>query len=144
MGASFDTVLRKGLRTNKGMAQQIDRYRKDYCVSEPFLASLDKLAGAPEANTSKVGERRINYILKTGANWAGPIKNFHMVIDKRKADRLISFCVPSIAPSTTAPSIFAAPPVAPSMKSISATSVEVTAKDFTPDKDLKILIVGRF
>src|ERR1700704_3211160 len=125
VGVSFDTVLRKGLRQNKAMAAEIERYRKDYCVSDTFLASVDRLAGAGEANSAKLQERRISYVLKTGANWAGPIKDFRLTVDKQKADRLISFC-------------------ADHLKAISPTVVEYTARDFTPDRDLKILIVGRF
>jgi hypothetical protein len=125
VGVGLDTLLRKGLRQNKAMAAEIERYRKDYCVSDAFLASVDKLAGAAEANSAKLQERRISYVLKTGANWAGPIKDFRLTVDKQKADRLVSFCADQI-------------------KAISPTMVEFTAKDFTPDKDLKILIVGRF
>jgi hypothetical protein len=125
LGISFDTVLRKGLRQNKAMATEVARYRKDYCVSDAFLSGLDKLAGDAEANTAKVQERRISYVLKTGANWAGPIKDFRLTVDKQKPGRLVSFCGDNI-------------------KSISPTVVELTAKDFTPDKDLKILVVGKF
>ena len=125
LGVSFDTILRKALRQNKGMAKEVERYRKDYCITDKFLADVDKIAGTAEANASKVQERRISYILKTGANWAGPIKQFKLVVDVQKANRLVSFCAPNI-------------------KTVSPTVVEVSAKDFTPDKDLKILIVGRF
>ena len=124
VGMSFDTVLRKGLRQNKAMAAEVARYRKDYCIGDDFLAMLDKLAGEGEANAAKLQERRINYSLKTGANWVGPIKEFN-TIDKEKVDRLISFCANEVS-------------------RVSPTVVEFAAKDFTPDKDLKILIVGRF
>jgi hypothetical protein len=125
LGISFDTVLRKGLRQNKAMAAEIERYRKDYCVGDAFLAGLDALAAVGEVNKMKLQERRISYVLKTGANWAGPIKDFRLTVDKQKPDRLISFCANQV-------------------KTISPTLVEYTANDFTPDKDLKILIVGRF
>ena len=125
LGVSFDTVLRKAMRQNKGMAAEVERYRKDYCITDQFLANVDKLAGATEANTSKVQERRISYVLKTGANWAGPIKQFKLVVDAQKPNRLVAFCAPNVKP-------------------ISATAFEVSAKDFTPDKDLKILVIGRF
>lgn len=125
LGMSFDTVLRKGLRQNKAMAAEIERYRKDYCVGDAFLAGLDDLAAAEEGNKVKLQERRISYALKTGANWAGPIKDFRLTVDKQKSDRLISFCADQV-------------------KTISPTLVEFTASDFTPEKDLKILIVGRF
>ena len=125
VGMSFDTVLRKGLRDKKALATEVERYRKEYCVSNSFLAALDRLAGTTEANSEKLQERRISYVLKTGANWAGPIREFTLTVDKQKPDRLISFCANQI-------------------KSISPTLVQVTAKEFTPQKDLKILIVGRF
>jgi hypothetical protein len=125
VGISQDTVLRKGLRQNKGMEREVERYRNEYCIQPAFLNGVDKLSGGAEANTGKLQERRIAYRLKTGANWAGPIKDFRLVVDRQKAERLISFC-------------------APNMKPISPTAIEASAKDFTPDKDLKILIVGRF
>ncbi len=125
LGVSFDTILRKGLRQNSGVAAEVQRYRNDYCITDAFLAGLDKMSGSKEANTTKVEERRISYVLKTGANWAGPIKDFRMVVDKEKPDRLVSFCADNIKP-------------------ISKSAFEVRAKDFVPTKDLKILIVGRF
>jgi hypothetical protein len=125
LGMSFDTVMRRALRQKDGMRKEVERYRADYCITDKFLADVDKLAGSAAANTAKVQERRISYVLKTGANWAGPIKQFRLLVDTRKADRLVSFC-------------------GPNLKTISPTTTEATAKDFTPDKDLKILIVGRF
>lgn len=125
VGVSFDTILRKGLRDNSGMAREVQRYRNDYCITDAFLARLDKLSGSAEANTGHLQERRISYILKTGANWAGPIKDFRLVVDKQQRDRLVSFCGSNVRP-------------------ISPSAFEVREKDFTPDKDLKILIVGRF
>jgi hypothetical protein len=125
VGMSFDTVLRKGLRLNKAMAAEVEKYRKEYCVSDAFLASLDRLGGDGQANTTKLQERRISYVLKTGANWAGPIKDFNLTVDKQKPDRLISFCPNQGRASTP-------------------TLTQFTAKDFTPDRDLKILIVGKF
>jgi hypothetical protein len=73
-----------------------------------------------------VQERRISYILKTGANWAGPIKDFKLTVDSGKPGRLVSFCGPGSAKAT------------------SPTATEVALKDFTPTQDLKILIVGKF
>jgi hypothetical protein len=123
VGVSFDSVLRKGLRQNKAMEKEVERYRNDYCIQPDFLSGVDKLAGGAEANTAKLQELRISYRLKTGANWAGPIKDFKLVVDRQRPDRLLSFC-------------------APNMKPISPTAIEAGAKDFTPEKDLKILIVG--
>ena len=50
VGSSPDTILRKALRQNKALAAEVARYRKDYCVSDAFLAEIDKRAGAAEPN----------------------------------------------------------------------------------------------
>ncbi len=124
VGMSFDSVLRAGLRQNKALESEVQRYKANYCILDDFLKSVDKLAGADEANKAKVLERRISYVLKTGANWAGPIKNFHLVVDKGQPDRIVSFCGDGI-------------------KKISPTAFEMRASDFTPTRDLNIIIVGR-
>ncbi|MBS0529542.1 MAG: DUF4424 domain-containing protein [Proteobacteria bacterium] len=125
VGSSPDTILRKGLRQNKALAAEVARYRKDYCITDAFLSELDKRAGAGTANTSGLGERRIGYVLKTGANWAGPIKSFKLIIDKGAPDRLVSFCERPLTASGAGGSDF-------------------VATDFKPQADLKILVIGRF
>ncbi len=124
VGMSFDTVLRKSLRESKAMRAEFERYQKDYCISQDLLQAIDKIAGTAEANIAHLQERRINYVLSTGANWAGPIKDFHLVVDKGQPDRLVSFCAENV-------------------KKISSTAFEVRAKDFTPVRDLNILLIGR-
>jgi hypothetical protein len=125
VGISSDTILRRPLRNDKSLSAELDRYRKDYCVSDAFLAQMDQRIGNGEINAPMIGERRINYVLKTGANWAGPIRSFKLTIDPGGSDRLVSFCPGRLKP--TGPD-----------------ALEFTAKDFTPEGDLKILIVGRF
>lgn len=122
VGMSFDTVLRSGMRQNKAMELEFKRYVSDYCVPDNLLRGIDKIAGASEANVARLQERRISYLLKTGANWSGPIKDFHLIVDKGRPDRLISFCADNI-------------------KKIGPTLFEVRSQDFTPQHDLKILII---
>jgi hypothetical protein len=125
LGASQDTMLRKALRNADGMGTMLERYINDYCLPEDFLGGLDKLAGADPTNRAKLQERRIAYVLKTGANWSGPIKNFRLVIDKGRADRLVSFCFDNV-------------------KKISSTSFAASLENFTPKQDLKILLIGKY
>ena len=125
VGTSPDSILRWILRHNKSLSPEVERYRKEYCVSDAFLAQLDKRAGNGVPNVSMIAERRINYVLKTGANWAGPIRSFKLTIDPGATDRLVSFCPGQLKP--TAPN-----------------ALEFTATNFKPEGDLKILIVGRF
>jgi Domain of unknown function (DUF4424) len=125
IGTNSDTILRRALRTNKALSAEVERYRKDYCISDGFLAELDKRAGNTALNASMLQERRISYVLRTGANWAGPIQSFKLTIDPGGSDRLVSFCPGRLKP--TAPN-----------------ALEYTAADFKPEADLKILIIGRF
>ena len=123
VGSSPDTILRKPLRQNKALAAEIGRYRNEFCVSDSFLAAVDKLAG--NSNKPTIQERRIGYILSTGANWGGPIKNFKLIIDPGAADRLVSVCTGSL-------------------KAASPNGLEFTATDFKPTGDIKVLFVGKF
>jgi len=125
VGTNADTILRRTLRANKALAAEVQRYRRDYCVSDAFLAELDKRVGNAPANAPIMQERRISYVLSTGANWAGPIGSFKLTIDPGASDRLVSFCPGRLKP--TAPN-----------------ALEFAAKDFKPEGDLKILIIGRF
>ena len=64
-------------------------------------------------------------MLKTGANWAGPIKSFKLSVDDGARDRLVSFCPRQL-------------------RQAAPNSPDWVATDFKPDADLKILFVGRF
>ena len=123
VGMSFDTILRQGLRQNKNLEPEVQRYKSKYCVDDNFLKLVDGLRAADRPGKPRMIERRISYVLTTGANWAGPIKDFRLVVDKGNAERVVSFCGQDI-------------------KEISATQLELRATDFTPKQDLDILIVG--
>ncbi|MEN3288488.1 MAG: hypothetical protein V7634_2788 [Bradyrhizobium sp.] len=126
VGASADTILRSSLRRSPALSQEVERYRKEYCITAAFLAELDKRTGNGQANTAKLQERRIAYVLKTGANWAGPIRSFRLTIDPGGSDQLVSFCPGRLKASST------------------GNPLEYTASDFKPDADLKILMIGKF
>ena len=127
IGSSPDTILRSSLRRSSALSQEVARYRKEYCVQDAFLAEIDKRAGNSPTNTAKLQERRISYVLKTGANWSGPIRSFKLTIDPGGGDRLVSFCPGRLKGSSAA-----------------GNTLEYTANDFKPDADLKILVIGTF
>lgn len=95
--------------------------RRRYCIDDGFLQSLDgRLARlGPKWTYSEVW---LSYVLKTGANWAGPIRDFRLVVDKGSADHLVSFCGTGV-------------------KKIGPTSFEVRIRDYVPTRDLDVLIV---
>jgi hypothetical protein len=96
-------------------------YRQRYCIDESFLAAVEKTKVSKEESAPLV-EERIEYVLKTGANWAGPIGDFTLTVDKGSPDALISFCGEGV-------------------KKISPTRFEMKKKAFTPTRDLSILIL---
>jgi hypothetical protein len=127
VGSSPDTILRSSLRRSSALGQEVARYRKEYCIQDTFLAELDKRTGNNQTNGANLQERRISYVLKTGANWAGPIRSFKLTIDPGGSDRLVSFCPGRLKAS-----------------SATGNTLEYTASDFKPDADLKILVIGTF
>jgi Domain of unknown function (DUF4424) len=123
VGMSFDSILRQEHRQQKGLTSEVQRYKNAYCINDDFLKLVDSLKPADKPGKPRLIERRINYVLATGANWAGPIKDFHLVVDKGRADRILSFC-------------------GEGLKEVSPTLSEIRATDFTPKRDLEILILG--
>ena len=124
VGMSHDTVLRKGLRDNAAMEPEVKRYRTSYCIGDDLLRGIDRIAGDAEANTASVRERRITFAFAAGANASAPVKDFRLVVDKGRPDHLVSFCLDNV-------------------KKITPTAFEVRMKDFTPQRGLKILLIGK-
>ena len=101
-------------------------YGRKYCIDKGFLAAV---ARAKQGVKGEFGapftEERIDYILKTGANWSGPIGEFRLVVDKGHPDNLISFCGQGV-------------------KKTSPTQFEVLKKNYRPEGNLSILILKKF
>lgn len=95
---------------------------RTYCIDRSFLAAVDRAKAKAGQDGMPFSEQRVSYILTTGANWAAPIKDFRLVVDKGDARNLVSFCADGV-------------------KKISPTRFEVRQTDFTPDADLNVLIL---
>jgi len=96
-----------------------------YCIDKAFLAAFDKKIAARKNDDSAVvsySETWIGYVLSSGRNWKGPIGDFRLVVDKGKAENMVSFCMNGV-------------------KKISPTQFEVRRKNFEPKGDLEVLIV---
>jgi hypothetical protein len=93
-----------------------------YCVDQPFLAAAERAAKAAAKSDRWLGEERISYVLTTGANWAGPIGAFRLVVDKGRPDNLVSFCGSGV-------------------RKIGPTQFELRKTDFVPTEDLHVLIL---
>jgi Domain of unknown function (DUF4424) len=121
-GGSVGGGLLKGNRT--GYPDAIDYYKKRWCVDDYFLRGFDRRDGNKNRNGREAfhSEIWIGYILSSGANWKGPIKDFRLVVDKGSIDNLVSFCMNGV-------------------KKIGPTQFEVRKTNFEPTRDLNILIV---
>ena len=110
---------------NQATIPGYDVYPKKYCIDQAFMATIQSLR---KANKSEFGppynEQRIDYILRTGANWSGPIGDFELTVDKGTPDALVSFCGKNV-------------------KKISATQFQMQQKDFSPEGDLAVLILTK-
>jgi hypothetical protein len=147
VGYSLDTSLRLPLRNDKALSGLVQMLRSDYCVDDGFYTGLDKIAAMPraqgaqpsqssqptqqvqppqepaEANEAKLRERKIVFALQTKVP-QGPYKDFRLVVNKGRPDRVVSFCLDNL-------------------KRISPTAFEMRATDFQPAGDLKVLLIGR-
>jgi Domain of unknown function (DUF4424) len=98
-------------------------YATKYCIDASFVTAATRLQLAAKQNPNRyVTERRIDYILKTGANWDGPIAGFTLTVDKGSPANLVSFCGTGV-------------------RKVSPTRFQVHYADFTPTADLGVLIL---
>ncbi len=95
----------------------------DYCVDREFLASVDRFAARTgPREQAMLPEQRIGYILRTGANWRSPIRDFRLVVDKGAPENIVSFC-------------------GTGLRRISPTQFEMRRSNWRPARDLRVLIV---
>ena len=92
-----------------------------YCVDQATIAAVDR-----RRNKGLEGplmpQRTVEYILTTGANWAKPIGDFRLVVDKGKPGNLVSFCGEGV-------------------RKISQTQFEMRKRNWRPTRDLEVLIL---
>lgn len=93
-------------------------YVARYCVDEPVRAAVAR----KQAEGFQMRDSWLDYTLVTGANWSGPIGDFRLVVDKGSEDNIVSFCADGV-------------------RRISPTQFEVRYTNYTPTRDLNVLIV---
>lgn len=114
IGGAAYSIVSGDYDTPEGLAE----YRDTYCMDETFVAA----ARRKQAAGYYLSETWIDYVLITGANWSGPIRDFRLVVDKGSADNLVSFCGEGVT-------------------RISPTQFEVRRSNYTPTRDLSVLIL---
>lgn len=114
VGGMLDPAMRKAY----------PNHARKYCADKAFFAALDrKQTARRKANEefASYGEIWISYVLSSGRNWKGPIKDFRLVVDKGRPENLVSFCMSGV-------------------KKIGPTRFEVRKTNFEPRGDLDVLI----
>jgi hypothetical protein len=116
VGGNFDPEQRGG--------DYFAEHARAYCTDAAFLAAIDRRLGPkPPGERPFYGETWLRYILRSGANWRGPIGAFRLVVDKGKPGNLVSFCMDGVT-------------------KISPTQFEVRKTNFEPQRDIDVLIVS--
>jgi hypothetical protein len=122
---SHSYVPAVGATFYSGGAEQAASNRKRFCIDDDTLKAMDAIASSAKAKNFLAEERHIQYVLTTGANWAGGIGKFHLTINKGAADNIVSLCMDGI--QKTGPTRF-----------------EAFKTEFSPEKDIDIMIVAPF
>jgi Domain of unknown function (DUF4424) len=98
-------------------------YEDKYCTDKDFVGGVERARNAVgKVQDGYLGERRIDYLLKTGADRAGPIADFTLTVDKGRPDNLVSFCGSGIT-------------------KLSPAQFQVHYLKYTPSRDLAVLFV---
>jgi len=98
-------------------------YEERYCIDAPFVNGAKRRLESANLETGPYyTESWLSYVLTTGANWAGPIKRFRLIVDKGSTDNLVSFCGEGV--TKTGPTTF-----------------EMVKDDFWPERDLDVLFI---
>ncbi|HEY7855629.1 MAG TPA: DUF4424 family protein, partial [Terriglobales bacterium] len=106
-----------------------DDLRADACPSMGTRTALKELIAAlPKCKTCQETAvfHTTDYVLTTGTNWDGPIGLFHLTLDKLRPKNILSTCWSG------------------GLKQTSPTTFESTLWNYTPRKDLKILVVTAY
>lgn len=105
-------------------SNQLKHYRDTFCTDETFLKAArslyKKLDGANP--TFQAFEQYLSYVITSGGNWAGPIGDFKLTVDKGDPKTLVSFCGDGV-------------------RKISPTQFEIDIKNYAPKRDIDVLLL---
>ncbi len=98
---------------------------KAYCGNGDSLKKIKQLKSqypAQKGSDVALMERTIQYVLKTGNNWNGPIASFHLSVVADNPDDIVLTCMPRL-------------------KRVAPTRYELVRANYRPDHDLDLLIL---
>jgi len=89
-----------------------------YCTDDAFRRGARRM----RARGLTLSETWVDYVLITGANWARPIGDFRLTVDKGASGNLVSFCGQGV-------------------RRTGGTTFGIHRKNYTPASDLSVLIL---
>lgn len=96
----------------------LESYAKDTCIEPGTKTSMQRREGQ-----SGLAWANLRYVLTTGKNWNGPIKDFQLTIRKQAASDILSLCFDG------------------ELKKVDPLTFQFTQANFVPMRDLNILFV---
>lgn len=99
-----------------GSVAMSEHEQDEYCIDKYLMAGLKKTKSQATTYSS------LGYVLKTGANWARPIQNFKMTIERDKGE-FVSLCW------------------AGKVNKISPTQFQIVERNFLPKQDANIIFI---
>jgi hypothetical protein len=121
-GTAFGTSYYPGSPRSPEEAARVRSMAASYCIDDAFKAAVMRTPKVSWADGTPFSERRISYILRTGANWSGSIGDFTLTVDKGAPENLVSFCAANV-------------------KKTGPTTFQIKAKDYRIERDLDVLIL---
>lgn len=117
----YKPVVGTGLFGTEDLRQGF--YRARYCMDADFSrVAGGRLAAVRTSDMPYLDEMRLSYTHSRFGGWPGIVRSFRLVVDKGEADAVVSFCGSGI-------------------RRISANQFELTARNFSPDREINVLIV---
>lgn len=99
-----------------------------YCLDEQGKAGIRHLlmqaraaAKADPEEPAGIAPNEVSYVLITGANWKGPIGDFHLTIDKERPHAVLSLCMSGLNKS-------------------GPTTFDMRRRKFTPTEDIRFVV----
>lgn len=104
----------------------LQTYVDQFCIDDGTSAAMARALERKDPSSDEVYNYGtaffMTYVLRTANSWAGPIGHFRLTLDKGDAANVISLCAEGV-------------------KKTGPTTFVVEKTDYTPDRDLEILLV---
>lgn len=97
---------------------------RSYCLDAPGTAGVARLvrqAQAADSDAAGIAAWEVGYVLTTGANWKGPIGDFHLTIDKDDPKAVLSLCMSGL-------------------RKVTPTTFELRKQNFHPTEDIRFVV----